>query len=79
MTVNNKRVFYVKYLAHPIYSEILKARPDVRLDRLENESLKASSRRSSQLRMPTRSAPHATSSRRTSMSMTRSCSARRIC
>ena len=27
MTVNNKRVFYVKYLAHPIYSEILKARP----------------------------------------------------
>ncbi len=39
MTVNSKRVFYVKYLAHPIYSEILKARPDVRLDRLENESL----------------------------------------
>ncbi|MCA1453783.1 hydroxyacid dehydrogenase [Bradyrhizobium sp. BRP22] len=38
MTVNNKRVFYVKYLAHNIYAEILKARPDVRLDRLENES-----------------------------------------
>ena len=38
MTVNNKRVFYVKYLAHPVYKEILKARPDVRLDRLENES-----------------------------------------
>jgi D-3-phosphoglycerate dehydrogenase / 2-oxoglutarate reductase len=38
MTVNNKRVFYVKYLAHPIYAEILQARPDVRLDRLENES-----------------------------------------
>ena len=38
MTVNNKRVFYVKYLAHEIYVEILKARPDVRLDRLENES-----------------------------------------
>ncbi len=38
MSVNNKRVFYVKYLAHPIYSEILQARPDVRLDRLENES-----------------------------------------
>jgi len=32
MTVNNKRVFYVKYLAHDIYTEILKARPDVRLD-----------------------------------------------
>jgi D-3-phosphoglycerate dehydrogenase len=31
-------VFYVKYLAHEIYAEILKARPDVRLDRLENES-----------------------------------------
>src|SRR6201995_3103403 len=41
MSVNNKRVFYVKYLAHPIYSEILKARPDVRFDRLENESPEA--------------------------------------
>ena len=38
MTVNNKRVFYVKYLAHNIYADILKSRPDVRLDRLENES-----------------------------------------
>jgi D-3-phosphoglycerate dehydrogenase / 2-oxoglutarate reductase len=38
MSVNNKRVFYVKYLAHQIYAEILQARPDVRLDRLENES-----------------------------------------
>src|SRR3954466_4216663 len=38
MSVNNKRVFYVKYLAHQIYSDILKARPDVRLDRLENDS-----------------------------------------
>lgn len=38
MTVNTKRVFYVKYLAHPIYAELLRARPDVRLDRVENES-----------------------------------------
>ena len=38
MTVNTKRVFYVKYLAHTVYTEILAARPDVRLDRLENES-----------------------------------------
>jgi D-3-phosphoglycerate dehydrogenase / 2-oxoglutarate reductase len=38
MSVNNKRVFYVKYLAHAIYADILRARPDVRLDRLENES-----------------------------------------
>jgi D-3-phosphoglycerate dehydrogenase len=38
MSVNNKRVFYVKYLAHPIYADILRARPDVRLDRLENDS-----------------------------------------
>src|SRR6202051_4100901 len=37
MSVNNKRVFYVKYLANPIYADILRARPDVRLDRLENE------------------------------------------
>src|SRR5713101_8131397 len=38
MSVNNKRVFYVKYLAHEIYADILRARPDVRLDRLEHES-----------------------------------------
>ena len=38
MTVNNKRVFYVKYLPNEIYTEILKTRPDVRLDRLENDS-----------------------------------------
>src|SRR6478752_8379889 len=38
MTVNNKRVFYVKYLSHQTYADILRARPDVRLDRLENES-----------------------------------------
>jgi D-3-phosphoglycerate dehydrogenase / 2-oxoglutarate reductase len=38
MSVNNKRVFYVKYLAHDIFANILRARPDVRLDRLENES-----------------------------------------
>src|SRR3954471_3355082 len=38
MSVNNKRVFYVKYLAHPIYAEIMQARPDIRFDRLENES-----------------------------------------
>src|SRR3979411_2024656 len=38
MSVNNKRVFYVKYLANEIYVDILKARPDVRLDRLQNDS-----------------------------------------
>ncbi|MBP1298713.1 hydroxyacid dehydrogenase [Bradyrhizobium elkanii] len=41
MTVNNKCVFYVKYLAHEIYVDILKKRPDVRLDRLENETPEA--------------------------------------
>jgi D-3-phosphoglycerate dehydrogenase len=41
MSVNNKRVFYVKYLAHEIYADILRGRPDVRLDRLENESPEA--------------------------------------
>ncbi|MBV8701002.1 MAG: 3-phosphoglycerate dehydrogenase, partial [Bradyrhizobium sp.] len=38
MTVNTKRVFYVKYLAHPVYTDMLAARPDIRLDRLENDS-----------------------------------------
>ena len=38
MSVNNKRVVYSNYLANPIYIDILKARPDVRLDRIENAS-----------------------------------------
>jgi D-3-phosphoglycerate dehydrogenase / 2-oxoglutarate reductase len=42
MSVNNKRVFYVKYLAHQVYADILRARSDVRLDRLENESAEES-------------------------------------
>ncbi|TMI98299.1 MAG: hydroxyacid dehydrogenase [Alphaproteobacteria bacterium] len=33
-----KRVFYVKYLAHTIYADILKTRSDIRLDKLENDS-----------------------------------------
>jgi D-3-phosphoglycerate dehydrogenase len=38
MSANAKRVFYVKYLAHPIFAELLQARGDVRLDRLDNDS-----------------------------------------
>src|SRR5215212_6303425 len=38
MSDNNKRVFYVKYLANQMYGEILRARQEERLDRLENES-----------------------------------------
>lgn len=41
MAANTKRVFYVKYVAHPVFNEILTARPDVRLDRLENDSAAA--------------------------------------
>jgi D-3-phosphoglycerate dehydrogenase / 2-oxoglutarate reductase len=52
MAVNNKRVFYVKYLPNQIYVDILKARPDVRLDRLENES-------ASEIAAPILSAAHA--------------------
>jgi D-3-phosphoglycerate dehydrogenase / 2-oxoglutarate reductase len=38
MAVNTKRVFYVKYLAAPDYADALAQRPDVRLDKLANES-----------------------------------------
>jgi D-3-phosphoglycerate dehydrogenase / 2-oxoglutarate reductase len=41
MTVNSKRVFYVRHVPNEIYVDILRARPDVRLDRLENESPEA--------------------------------------
>ena len=41
MADNVKRVFYVKYVADPIYLEMLAARPDVRLEKLENDSADA--------------------------------------
>lgn len=38
MAANTKRVFYVKYVSHTIFNELLTAREDVRLDKLENDS-----------------------------------------
>ena len=38
MPGNTKRVFYVKYLAAPDYAQALALRPDVRLDKLDNDS-----------------------------------------
>jgi D-3-phosphoglycerate dehydrogenase len=38
MAPNTKRVFYVRYVAAPIFLEILGRRPDVQVDRLENDS-----------------------------------------
>src|SRR5690242_3595546 len=38
MPGNTKRVFYVKYLAAPDYLAIMAKRPDVRVDKLENDS-----------------------------------------
>jgi D-3-phosphoglycerate dehydrogenase len=38
MAPNTKRVFYVKYVAAPIFLEILGRRPDVQVDRLDNDS-----------------------------------------
>ena len=52
MSVNNKRVFYVKYLPDQIYVDILRARPDVRLDRVETDS-------ADELSLPILAAAHA--------------------
>src|SRR5215471_8913631 len=38
MKDNVKRVFYVRYLAHPCYLDIIAQRPEIRLDKLENET-----------------------------------------
>ncbi len=38
MAVNTKRVFYVKYLSDPHFAALLAARPDVTLEKLENDS-----------------------------------------
>jgi len=77
MTVNNKRVFYVKYLAHQIYADISR-RADVRLDRLENESTEEVSAPILRPRTPTRSARRATRSIRFSTPMPTCCAGRPI-
>ena len=38
MKDNVKRVFYVRYVAHPCYVDIIAQRPEIRLDKLENET-----------------------------------------
>jgi D-3-phosphoglycerate dehydrogenase / 2-oxoglutarate reductase len=38
MAANTKHVFFVEYLAHQRYADMLAERPDVRLDRLDNDS-----------------------------------------
>ena len=38
MAVNTKRVFYVRQVAHKSFMDVLATRPDVRLDKLENDS-----------------------------------------
>src|SRR5262250_87813 len=38
MKDNVKRVFYVRYVAHPCYLDIIAQRPEIRLDKLENDS-----------------------------------------
>ncbi len=38
MTPNTRRVFYVKYLPSAVYATVLAKRPDVQLDKLENDS-----------------------------------------
>jgi D-3-phosphoglycerate dehydrogenase len=38
---NVKRVFYVRFLNHPIYLDLIAQRPEIRLDKLENDSPEA--------------------------------------
>ena len=38
MKDNVKRVFYVRQLAHACYLDIIATRPEIRLDKLENDS-----------------------------------------
>jgi D-3-phosphoglycerate dehydrogenase / 2-oxoglutarate reductase len=38
MKDNVKRVFYVRQLAHPCYLEIIAQRPEIRIDKLENDT-----------------------------------------
>jgi D-3-phosphoglycerate dehydrogenase / 2-oxoglutarate reductase len=38
MKENVKRVFYVRYLAHPCYLDIIAQRPEIRVDKVEHET-----------------------------------------
>ena len=38
MNENVKRLFHVRFLMHPCYAEIIATRPEIRLDKLENDS-----------------------------------------
>ena len=38
MKENVKRVFYVRQVAHPCYLDLMAQRPEIRIDKLENET-----------------------------------------
>src|SRR2546427_3060906 len=38
MKENVKRVFYVRYVAHPCYLDIIAQRPEIQLDKIEHET-----------------------------------------
>ncbi len=61
MKDNVKRVFYVRQLAHPCYLEIIAQRPEIRIDKLENDTPDRLRSQFSVLPTPIRSAPRATS------------------
>src|SRR6185295_11660966 len=52
MKDNVKRVLYVRQVAHPCYLEMIAQRPEIRLDKLENDSTDATA-------IPIMSAAHA--------------------
>jgi D-3-phosphoglycerate dehydrogenase len=41
MNENVKRLFHVRFLMHPCYAEIIATRPEIRLDKLENDTADA--------------------------------------
>ena len=66
---NTKRIYYVKFLAHSVFADILAQRPDIRLDRLENESADEVAGPVLAARMSTRSARRGANSRGSFTSM----------
>ena len=56
MKDNVKRVFYVRQLAHPCYLDIIAQRPEIRIDKLENDQPDAVARPIKAATTPIRSA-----------------------
>ena len=79
MNENVKRLFHVRALMHPLYAEIIATRPEIRFDKLENDTPDPAAEPICPPRTPIRSVRRATRCRASTTSPPNCWSARRNC